>query len=84
MSTHAYIEDQLVEQPAIQLCAELGWQTVSAREEVFSPDGTLGRETRGEVVLGPRLRATLERLNPALPPEAISAAWMSCRATVRQ
>jgi hypothetical protein len=26
---HAYTEDQLVEQPAIGLFAELGWQTVS-------------------------------------------------------
>ncbi|MEW6542111.1 MAG: HsdR family type I site-specific deoxyribonuclease [Nitrospirota bacterium] len=33
-----------------------------------------GRETKGEVVLVPRLRAALERLNPALPPEAIAAA----------
>jgi type I restriction enzyme R subunit len=27
---HAYTEDQLVEQPAIGLFAELGWATVSA------------------------------------------------------
>jgi hypothetical protein len=46
MSAHAYSEDQLVEQPAIGLFAELGWQTVSA----------------------------LERLNPALTPEVITAA----------
>ena len=32
---HAYTEDQLVEQPAIELFAALGWQTVSALEEVF-------------------------------------------------
>ena len=71
---HAYTEDQLVEQPAVALFAELGWETVSAREEVFGADGTLGRETSGEVVLVGRLRAALERLNPALPPEAIAAA----------
>lgn len=36
MSTHAaYTEDQLVEQPAIGLFAELGWTTVSASEEIF-------------------------------------------------
>jgi type I restriction enzyme R subunit len=35
--------------------------------------GLLGRETKGEVVLVSRLRAALERLNPALPPEAIVA-----------
>ena len=71
---HAYTEDQLVEQPAIGLFAELGWQTVSASEETFGAGGTLGRETKGEVVLLSRLRAALERLNPTLPPEAISAA----------
>jgi type I restriction enzyme R subunit len=89
MSGHAYTEDQLVEQPAIGLFAELGWTTVSALEETFGapspglpatlshPMGegaSLGRETKGEVVLVSRLRAALERLNPALPPEAITAA----------
>ena len=74
MTTHAYTEDQLVEQPAIGLFATLGWHTVSASEEIFGPAGTLQRETKGEVVLVSRLRAALERLNPALPPEAITAA----------
>ena len=74
MSGHAYTEDQLVEQPAIRLFAELGWQTVSAMEEKFGPGGTLGRETSGEVVLVPRLRAALEKLNPKFPPEAIGSA----------
>lgn len=74
MSPHAYTEDQLVEQPAIALFAELGWQTVSAMEELFGTSGTLGRETSGEVVLIPRLRAALERLNPHLPAEAIESA----------
>jgi hypothetical protein len=31
---HAYAEDQLVEQPAPGLCAELGWTTVSELEEL--------------------------------------------------
>ena len=70
----SYTEDSLVEQPAIQLFTEMGWQTLSAVEEVFGIASTLGRETKGEVVLVPRLRAVLERLNPSLPPEAISAA----------
>src|SRR5205807_10660827 len=35
---------------------------------------TLGRETPADVVLVPRLRSALERLNPALPPEAITSA----------
>ena len=85
MTPHTWSEDQLVEQPAIGLFAALGWQTVSALEESFGPsppaplpegDGRvwLGRETRGEVVLVPRLRAALTRLNPTLPAEAIDAA----------
>jgi len=72
--THAYSEDQLVEQPAIGLFAALGWQTMSALEETFGASGTLGRETKGEVVLVERLRAALCKFNPALPPEAISNA----------
>ena len=74
MTADAYTEDQLVEQPAIALFGELGWQTVSAMEEVFGPTGALGRETSGEVVLVPRLRAALEKLNPKFPAEAITSA----------
>lgn len=82
-----YTEDSLVEQPAIQLFAELGWETLEATEEVLgnaspSPQPSpargegvyLGRETKSEVVLAVRLRAVLARLNPSLPPEAINAA----------
>jgi len=71
---HAYSEDQLVEQPAIGLFSALGWQTLSAMEEAFGPGGTLGRETKGDVVLVDRLRAALGKLNPALPPEATTSA----------
>ncbi|MGH8760901.1 MAG: hypothetical protein ACREVW_15545 [Burkholderiales bacterium] len=87
MNPGAYTEDQLVEQPAIALFGELDWQTASAMEEAFgvaepspqpSPTGRgsvfLGRETSGEVVLVPRLRTTLEKLNPQLPQEAIASA----------
>lgn len=74
MSGHAYSEDQLVEQPAIGLFAALGWQTVSAADETFGTGGTLGRETKGEVVLLARLRAALGKLNPGRPPEAIQNA----------
>lgn len=74
MSAYAYNEDQLVEQPAIGLFADLGWQTLSAMEETYGSSGTLGRETKSEVVLTVRLRAALCKLNPTLPAEAISAA----------
>ena len=86
MSPEGYTEDRLVEQPAIELFAELGWATVSALEESFgsaelspqpSPHGRgswLGRETKSEVVLVPKLRSALERLNPELPADAINSA----------
>ncbi len=72
--TRAYTENQLVEQPAIGLFADLGWDTVSAQAETFGPDGSLGREAKDDVVLVPRLRAALLRLNPSQPPEAIQNA----------
>ena len=43
-------------------------------EEVLGLGGTVGRETKSEVVLVPSLRAALERLNSLLPAEAISFA----------
>lgn len=42
MNTRYYTEDQLVEQPAIGLFAELGWSTGSAIEERLGPDGSGG------------------------------------------
>lgn len=74
MTAHPYTEDQLVEQPAIGLFAALGWQTVSAMEETFGAGGSMGRETKGEVVLKDRLLAALTRFNPGLPAEAIQTA----------
>ncbi len=72
MTVASYSEGSLVEQPAIELFAELGWETVNAYHETFVPGGgTLGREAQGEVLLLRRLRAALQRLNPQLPPQAI-------------
>jgi type I restriction enzyme R subunit len=73
MSPEGYTEDLLVEQPAIQLFAELKWATESAVEEVLGQSGTLGRETKSEVVLIPKLRAALERTNPSLPSDVINS-----------
>lgn len=63
-------EYQLVEQSAIQLLAETDWRTVSALKEVCGVDCTLGRETKGEVVLLPRLLTALDPLNSAFPPRS--------------
>ena len=72
---HADTEDQLVEQPAI------GVVRGARLDHGVGIGGNLRRdrhvaardEGRGGVVVS-RLRAALERLNPALPPEAITAA----------
>ena len=75
MTPNPYNEDRLVEQPALALLAELGWQIACGLDETFAPGGgSLGRRDRSEVVLLPRLRAALQRLNPDQPPEAIGAA----------
>jgi hypothetical protein len=76
---YAYTEDQLVEQPAIGLFAELGRDVAGPPPNAGVAGeprdaGLLGRETKGEVVLVSRLRAALERFNPALPPESLIAA----------
>jgi type I site-specific restriction-modification system R (restriction) subunit len=69
-----YSENALVEQPAIALFHDLGWHTANCFYEQYGPRGTLGRETKGEVVLTSRLRPALERLNPTLDGEAIRLA----------
>ncbi len=45
---HAYSEDQLVEQPAIQLFAEMGWPTVLDLDEASGIGGMIGNETKGQ------------------------------------
>ena len=69
-----YTEDALVEQPALALLGQLGWETADCFDETFGTEGTLGRETKSEVVLLSRLRPALEKLNPELPPEALNLA----------
>ena len=69
-----YTEDALVEQPAIQLFAELEWETLTCWEEAFGPESDLGRNTRGDVVLFNRVRSVLKRLNPAAPELALDEA----------
>ncbi|MBT4079038.1 MAG: hypothetical protein HOE82_00315 [Gammaproteobacteria bacterium] len=47
-----YTEYALVEQPAIQLFAELEWETLTCWEEAFGPESDLGRNTRGDMNRG--------------------------------
>ena len=69
-----------LEEATLALFAELGWETVNGYHEVTDEtwDGGagpyLGRATRDEVILRPRLEAALARLNPGLPAEAFQQA----------
>jgi len=74
MTPVGYTEDDLVEQPAIALLGELGWETVNAYDEFEGGASTLGRETKAEVILTSRLRPALQKLNPDAQPEAIEFA----------
>jgi type I restriction enzyme, R subunit len=69
-----YSEDALIEQPAIALFKQLGWEHANCFRETFAANGTLGREHAGEVVLVRRLRSALAKLNPSLPAAALDQA----------
>lgn len=63
-----------VEQAALDLFASMRWEVMNVQHEVLGEHGTLGRDTRGDMVLVRRLRAALAKLNPSLPSEAIEEA----------
>ena len=67
-------EDSLIEQPAIEIFKSLGYDHLNCYKEVLAKDGTIGRETAGEVVLIPRLKNALIKLNPDASSEAITLA----------
>lgn len=70
-----YQEDDLIEQPAVELFEDLGWESYNGYNEFAEASGSpLLRETRGEVVLVAHLRKAMERLNPDMPREAIAGA----------
>lgn len=69
-----YSEDALVEQPAIKLFADLGWDTANLFGEWSGTVSSEGRQTQQEVVLEPRLRRALEKHNPDLPADALEKA----------
>jgi len=69
-----YSESSLIELPAIELFQSLGYKYQNCFHEKFGEDETLGRETPSDVVLVPRLKSALFRLNPDLSEEAIKLA----------
>lgn len=74
MST-SYGEGTVVENPAVEWFEQLGWGTFNGHDETIGTEGaTFGRRTPGEAVLRNPLRAAMERLNPALGPDAFAQA----------
>jgi type I restriction enzyme R subunit len=74
MTDSDYSENALVEQPAIALFRELGYSHANCFNEWSRGTSSLGRETISDVILLPRLREALKKLNPEACPEAIQAA----------
>src|SRR5437867_1508309 len=74
IQTGLFSENYSVEQPAVQLFATLGWKVINGYNERLGPEGTLGRDNQGEVILTRRLRPALQKLNPDVPMEAIDEA----------
>lgn len=70
-----YSENELIEQPAIELFRKLGYKAENCLgEEVGEAKSSLGRRTTADVVLAPRLRGALKKLNADLPDEALDQA----------
>ena len=70
-----YSEDQLIEQPAINLLKEIGWETLNCYSEFEqTEESPLGRQTKSEVVLTARLETALKRFNPTATDDAITKA----------
>ena len=74
MAANDYSEDALIEQPAIELLAQLGWTPANLFKETFGADGTEGRKSNREAILTRRLRAKLQEFNPNRPAEAYALA----------
>ena len=72
--TTKYSEQELVEKAAIEVFESLGYEHINCYEEKFGDNGTLGRQTPMDVVLVPRLKSALVKINPDLPPETIDLA----------
>lgn len=72
--TAGYGELALVELPAIDCLASLGWETANLYDETFGIDGTEGRKSSADVILVRRLKKALERTNPGYPATAYEQA----------
>lgn len=74
--SYEYSENILVQESAANLLRdELGWNIEFAyNQEVLGVNGTLGRESYKEILLKPRFRKALKRLNPWINDKQIQEA----------
>jgi type I restriction enzyme, R subunit len=71
-----YSEDQLIEQPCMDIFQELAWETANVYEgETFGENGTLGRDSEADVILRTRFYKAIKELNPNLPEQAYDLAY---------
>lgn len=74
MAPGGYTEDELVEQPTIELFQSLGWHTANLFHEFDSGISPEGREGKRDVFLNKRLQLALTNLNPDIPHEGLEQA----------
>ncbi|GEM_PF-4775300 len=67
-------EASLVETPAIELMATLGWSTANLLQETLGPANPTGRLSLKSPFLPARLSAALHKINPTLPQDTIQQA----------
>ncbi|MDQ0512644.1 type I restriction endonuclease subunit R [Ancylobacter amanitiformis] len=78
----AYLSEAALEQAVLGYLGGLGYTLAS--DAGIGPDGKAPeREAYADVILAPRLTAAIERLNPAIPPEARGDALRKVLATER-
>ena len=71
-----YSEDQLIEQPCMDIFQELSWEVANVYEgETFGETGTLGRDSEADVILRTRFNTAIKSLNPNLPQKAYDLAY---------
>ena len=73
-----YSEDQLIEQPCMDIFQGLSWEVANVYEgETFGEGGTLGRDSEADVILRTRFIEAIKKLNPNLPEQAYALAYES-------
>ncbi len=72
--TMGFSENRSIEQPALKVFSELGYDIVDLFYEKFGPSNPLGRETSSDVVLKKILKQKLTEFNPAAAVNVIEKA----------